>query len=115
MSKFDNIATDKLAGSMKEYFGDPALYQPTTGDPIQCTIILDTASELQAGGYEVGPMGPAITIEAMVEDVGQPLRDETFSIGDIVDDVFVPNGVVYIVADPDQNDGIFVRVIVRES
>jgi len=82
-----------------------ALYTPATGDPIpDVEIFLEFESQIKPDGYESGTWIQETTIEALLSDLGaEPTRGDTFTAGETV---YTVDGVV-------ENDGQFVKVVVK--
>ena len=102
---FSDFLNNTLKPGVSAVFGDPAVYSPITGDPVPCSVVLEEDSDLRPVNIDVGVVEVGTTIEALVDQVGEPLHGSTFLV----------NGVsTYRVARTDANDGEFIKLVVNE-
>ena len=84
--------------------GVDATYNPTAGGPISCKVHLESETVLQPGGFSAGSYAVVKTLEALLVDIGkEPDYGETFIVGP----------TTYTVEAIAENDGYFVKAIVK--
>ena len=101
---FDTF-TASLAESMLEIFGNNGVYTPLTGDAVACRVNIVREAALQPEGYDVQVFDVGTTIEGRVSEIGEPKIGSSF----------VVDSKTYTVKKVESNDGIFVKVVVKES
>jgi hypothetical protein len=102
---FDTFTASSLAESMMSIFGNDGVYAPLTGDAVNCRVNVVKETALQPNGYDVQVFEVGTTIEGIVSEIGEPKIGSTFLI----------NSTTYTVKKVESNDGVFVKVVVKES
>jgi len=103
VSIFSDIA-GTLAGANNQIFGDPARFLPAGSVPVEgCMVDVEYDVELQPEGYDSVVFERATTLEAMVSEVGEVERGDTFEV----------EGTTFNVRKILENDGVFVKVVVH--
>jgi hypothetical protein len=97
---FNDAATDMWA-----VMGVEATFTPVSGTPVACLVDIVKDVELQPDSYDAVVVERGITLEALVSEVTDIKRGDSFSVG----------AKNYIVRKTLENDGIFITVVVNES
>jgi len=96
---FDHVAED-----LAETMGVSATYTPAVGDAVTLDVLLNQGVQMQPGPLEAQVWQQGTTIDALLDDLGkEPDRDETITIG----------STTYTVLSIAENDGTWVKIIVR--
>ncbi|MBI9092910.1 MAG: hypothetical protein JEZ12_27150 [Desulfobacterium sp.] len=95
----------RMGISIHRSLGRDAVYNPVDDLPIPCRVIVEHDALLQPDGadFEISEVGT--TLEVLFADVGTPKRGSTFEVGE----------AVYRVERIQDNDRIFVKVVVNED
>ncbi len=101
----DQIQADLDVFINSDEFGVQTVYTPVLGLPVSCNVILDHDVVLQPSHYDAVVVETGSTIEALVKDVGTPLKGSTFVID--LD--------IYIVQRITDNDENFVTMVVKKQ
>jgi hypothetical protein len=95
---------NEAAEDLFDQLGQDAIFTPTMGDPVNCKVNLEHDVDLQPGGFDSQVWGEGITIEAILSVLGkEPDQGETFTVGE----------TDYTVQTVQENDGRFVKVVVK--
>lgn len=95
---------DNAASVLFNRIGRDAVYQPVTGDPVSCKVVIERDVDLEPSGFSAQIWGKGITIEAILSELGkEPDAEETFTV----------DGITYTVLTVKENDGRFVIIIVK--
>lgn len=98
-------AFDNAAYNLFSRIGRDAVYQPVTGSPVDCKIVIGRDVGLEPLGLSAQVWGRDITIEAILSVLGkEPDTQETFTV----------DAIVYEVQTVQENDGRFVTVVVKK-
>lgn len=98
-------AFDKAAGDLFNRIGRDGVYQPVTGDPVDCKVVIEFDVDLEPLGFNAQVWGRGITIEAILSMLGkEPDAQETFTV----------DAIVYEVQTVQKNDGRFVTIVVKK-
>lgn len=103
--------------------GEPAVFTPASGAPVDCMVFIDFNVKLQPGGTMGQVVAQATTIEALLDDprtggtgvaIGrEPNRGETFTVyPDETSRTAGTGGTLYTVASPLENDKLTSKVVV---
>lgn len=101
---------DQAAEDIFDKEGVAALYTPSVGDPVICQVDVERDVDLEPAGFESQIWGRGVTIEAILSVLGkEPNTGETFKIteGNYINTVYTVQTVL-------ENDGRFVKVVVKE-
>jgi hypothetical protein len=81
-----------------------AVFTPAVGDPVPCKINLEFDVDLEPHGFDSQVWSRGTTIEAILNVLGkEPDKGETFTVGE----------TDYTVQTVQENDGRFVKVVVK--
>ena len=73
-----DFAGDAIFGAI----GRAATYTPTGGSGVSLSVNVSRSTQYQVQGFESGAAGSEITVEALLDDIGQtPARGDTFLVG----------------------------------
>jgi len=97
------LTTDLSTFLNSDEFAESAVYTPTAGDAVSCSVFLDYDVAIQPLDYDARVVEVGTTIEALFSDVGEPEKGSTFSI----------NSVTYTVVRIQDNDKVFVKMVVK--
>ncbi len=97
---------DNAASNLFNRIGRDAVYQPVTGNPVNCKVVIERDVDLEPLGLNAQVWGKGITIEAVISVLGkEPDAEETFTA----------DGIVHEILTVKENDGRFVTVIVKKT
>lgn len=97
-----NDAAEKLFNRI----GRDAVYQPVTGDPVSCKVVIERDVDLEPSGFSAQIWGKGITIEAILAELGkEPDAEETFIVDEITHEILAIK----------ENDGRFVTMVVKQT
>lgn len=104
-SGFDTIIVSDIT-QLLDIYGVNAVYQPSAGDAVSCTVFFDEELVPDPGGFEANTWSQRKTVEGLLSVLGkEPDNGETFKI----------SGTTYTVTrDEPENDGYTVKVVVIE-
>ena len=98
---------DDIASGLADIFtaaGTAATYTPTGGgDPVSCSILVDSERVIQPGGFAYAAAGQVLTLEVQVSEVAAVSEGDTF----------VTATTTYTVMEELENDGITIQAAVR--
>ena len=103
---------DKIGKQIfKAVDGIPAIFTRSNGDPVDCNVCLDFDVEMEPVGFEATFPGKAVTLEAMLSELGeQPKPGQKFIV-----DTGTPSLKTWIVGQVLNNDNVFVKMAVYEN
>lgn len=95
---------DQAAENLFDQMGRDAIFTPVMGDPVNCRVNLERDVDLEPHGFDSQIWGRGVTIEAILSVLGkEPDKGETFTVRE----------TVYEVMTVQENDGRFVKVVVK--
>jgi len=102
MSFIDNMI-DSVAPAILDALGESAVYTPSGGAAVACTVDIVHNVMLQPSGIETQVWQRGTTIEALLDEIGvEPGRGDTFVVRE----------QTYTVQAVMENDGVTVKVVV---
>jgi hypothetical protein len=105
---FDEIAARALT-DVFNHLGDPAVFTPSEGDPVECMVIMDRETGIEPGGYDAQVAVPVTTLEYMRDETDQEAkRGDTFTVAG---DEWIVEGPF---EDENSNDLYTGKVVVRK-
>jgi len=97
---------DDMACGLMTMIGVSATYTPSAGDPVDLTVNIQRNVEMQTENFTGQAWVKVDTLECLLNDTGkEPDKNETFET----------DAYTYIVDSVIENDGFFVKMIVKRS
>lgn len=101
----EQMTTDSLIFMEPSEFGAVATYRDQDFNNSQCSVLIEHDVLLQPSGFDSQVVELGTTIEALFSEVGEPKKDDVFTI----------DSTAYIVMRITENDKVFVKMIVSEE